>query len=80
MLSCLPWRIDLFKHTYVLQCKQNFVGEQENNTILKKILKDLCFSGSCEDCDAVFVNKNVYEFYFLFVSFGWEWYILYFYI
>ena len=64
---------------HLLHFKRTFCG-RAGNTILKKILKDLCLSGSGENCDVLFVNKNVYDFYFLFVSFGWEWHILHFYI
>jgi len=57
---------------HLLHFKRAFSVWERRNTILKKILKDWSFSGSCEECDAMFVNKNVYEFYFLLVSFGWE--------
>jgi len=66
-----PEESSYLKTLHVLHCERTFRG-REGNTILKNVIKDWSFSGSCEECDAVFLNKNVYEFYFLLVSFGWE--------
>ena len=79
MLSYLHEEPSYLNTLHLLHFKRTFCG-RAGNTILKKILKDLCLSGSGENCDVLFVDKNVYDFYFLFVSFGLEWHILHFYI
>jgi len=47
-------------------CERTFF-EKARNTIMKKIIESLSFSGSCKECDSVFLSKDDREFFFQFV-------------